>query len=229
MGSPVRVVDRPDPLVVVSVVDITGNIEAADAFEKAIPRRESSRPNPASTTASFLLETLIERRALRSRKGVSFVTLRAWRTTIRDHQIAALKAMKDSAAPLLAEGIADNMLDEITALIGGQAFRGIVPVPCGNSGLDNCLSRHIALALARKLSLPVIDALRLPAGKGGSHPRKNAKRPRMQVSRVPEGPVLVVDDVATSGEHMEEACRKLREKGCAVLGIAWIGGNSVER
>jgi predicted amidophosphoribosyltransferase len=41
-----------------------------------------------------------------------------------------------------------------------------------------------------------------------------------------QGPVLLVDDVATSGRHIEEATELLRAKGASVLAVAWIGGDA---
>jgi predicted amidophosphoribosyltransferase len=41
------------------------------------------------------------------------------------------------------------------------------------------------------------------------------------------GPVILVDDVATSGAHIEEAV-KLLKPGCgAVLAVVWISGDKL--
>ena len=37
------------------------------------------------------------------------------------------------------------------------------------------------------------------------------------------GPALLVDDVATSGSHIEEAVKLLRPACGSVLAVAWIG------
>lgn len=225
MGSPIRVVDRPEPLIVVSLRDITREILAHHAFEEEAAGVIEPM-HPAEATVSFLAQTLVQRRSLRSRNGVSFVTARAWREPIRTHQIKALKLLKESAPQRLAASIAQDMLAEIDALLGRGAFRSIVPVPCGHSGQARCLSRHVALELSLLLGVPVVEALRLPQSDEGSHPKKNTRRARMSLSRPPEGPALIVDDVATSGAHIEEACRLLRTDGIAVMGLAWIGGNA---
>lgn len=225
MGSPIRVVDQQEPLIVVSLREITREILAHQAFEKEFA--ETIEPmHPAEATVSFLAQTLVQRRSLRSRNGVSFVTARAWREPIRAHQIKALKLLKESAPQRLAVSIAKDMLGEIDALLGRGAFRSIVPVPCGHSGQPRCLSRHVALELSLLLDIPVVEALRLPQSDEGSHPKKNTRRASMNLSRPPEGPTLIVDDVATSGAHIEEACRLLRTEGIAVMGLAWIGGNA---
>ena len=38
------------------------------------------------------------------------------------------------------------------------------------------------------------------------------------------GPVMVVDDVATSGAHIEDAVWLLRASAKAVFAVTWIGG-----
>lgn len=118
------------------------------------------------------------------------------------------------------------MQTELESLIGIQSFRAIVPVPCGHSASGMCLSRAIALALGRRIGLPVIQALRLAPAHGSSHPKTNARRPPMRLNRTLDGPVLIVDDVATSGQHIEEACRLLRPVAGAAFALVWIGGDS---
>lgn len=229
MGSPFRIAKRSKPVILVSLIEITREVLAHDRFEQSgQDDRRSDRQDPAEATVHFLTETLVERRSVRSRKGVSYLTTRAWREPIRAHQIKALKLLKASASPRLAAAIATDLKIEIEALMGGGGFRAVVPVPCGFSQPGQCLSRHIALELAHALGVPMVEALRLPQSDETSHPRKNARRSRMNVLRPPEGPVLVVDDVATSGEHIEEACRLLRSFGIAVMGLVWIGGNATD-
>lgn len=226
MASPIQPVDRDKPCLVVTVSDISPSVRNQTAFETTNMRDRADALKPAEATAAFLQETLVERRALRSRKGVSFITVRAWRQPIRAHQIRALKALKASSPEILANGIALTMQGELESLIGTQSFRAIVPVPCGHSAPELCLSRAIALALGRLLHMPVIEALRIEQSAGGSHPKTNAKRAPMRLNRTLDGPVLVVDDVATSGQHIEEACRLLRTDGGSALAMAWIGGDA---
>jgi predicted amidophosphoribosyltransferase len=177
-------------------------------------------------TTEFLLETLVQKRALRGRKDVSYVTLRSWRQSIRAHQISALKAIKRHAPEDLAAEIAAEMGDDVKSLFGAGSFRAVVPMPCGHSSAGRCLSLAIAKALARDLGLPVVHALSLPQEKGSSHPKTNMKRAPMTLTNAVEGPLLLIDDVATSGRHIEEATTLLRGAGASVLALAWIGGDS---
>ncbi len=78
--------------------------------------------------------------------------------------------------------------------------------------------------------LPVAHALAMSHEPGSSHPKTNAKRAPMRLAAPVEGPVLLVDDVATSGRHIEEASLLLRAQTAgAVLAVAWIGGSADDR
>jgi predicted amidophosphoribosyltransferase len=219
VGAPVASTDA-GPLLI-ATIDPT----VMDAPPKALVGIER---HGQEATAEFLMETLVRRRALRSRKDVSYVTLRSWRQSIRSHQITALKAVKRHAPHSLAAEIAADMRDDINSLFGAKGFRAVVPMPCGHSAPGRCLSLAVAQALARDLELPVAHALSMAPAKGSSHPKTNVARPPMSLMSPVEGPVLLIDDVATSGRHVEEATRLLRGNGASVLAIAWIGGDAEE-
>jgi hypothetical protein len=60
---------------------------------------------------------------------------------------------------------------------------------------------------------------------GSSHPKEFRKLPPLTWQDAPPpGLVLLVDDVATSGWHLEEALTALRAAGHLALGLAWISG-----
>ena len=59
---------------------------------------------------------------------------------------------------------------------------------------------------------------------GVSHPKEFSKLPPLQRAVDPTEPVLLVDDVATSGWHLEEAITNLRGCGIACLAVTWISG-----
>jgi predicted amidophosphoribosyltransferase len=216
VGAPVTVADAGPMLV--ATIDPASAPTAAEAHVLA--------PKPREATAEFLCKTLVHRRALRSRKDVSYVTLRSWRQPIREHQISALKALKRHAPDSLSGEIAGEIADDVRSLFGAGGFTAVVPVPCGHSPPGSCLSAAVAREVGIALGLPVAHALRLPAERGGSHPKANAKRAAMTLATPLQGPVLLVDDVATSGRHIEEATELLRAKGASVLAVAWIGGDA---
>ena len=77
-----------------------------------------------------------------------------------------------------------------------------------------------------RLGLPVLLALSIEPASGSSHPKQNIDRPPMKLVRKIEQPVILVDDVATSGSHIEEAIRLIRNASNAIFAISWIGGNA---
>jgi|GEM_PF-1100162 len=223
IGTPILPLQGKETMLLVTVEDITERMNALDHLEARLPEKYT---RPADATVDFLEETLVPRNALRSRNGIMYITFRSWRATIRAHQIRALKALKRSAPDMIASRIADEMEIGIRALIGVRAFYAVVPMPCGHSPANSCLSRDVAHILGRKLALPVIDALYLPRSRGSSHPKTNITRPPLRLAHSVPGPVLLVDDVATSGQHLEEASLLLRPSAGAVLALAWIGGDA---
>jgi predicted amidophosphoribosyltransferase len=220
VASPLSLVDGGS--VLIATVD-PSRVSAAPPQSLPVDERREQRP-----TAEFLLETLVRRRALRNRKDVSYVTLRSWRQSIRDHQISALRAIKRNQPAAIAAEVAAEIHDDIRSLFGIANFQAVVPMPCGHSEPGCCLSEEIAKALARDLGLPVAHALSLAPEKGSSHPARNAVRPGMTLATPVTGAVLLIDDVSTSGRHIEEASLLLRSKGASVLAIAWIGGDATE-
>ena len=51
-------------------------------------------------------------------------------------------------------------------------------------------------------------------------------RPRLELVRTIGEPILLVDDVATSGAHIEEAVKLLKPHCGTVMAVAWIGGDA---
>lgn len=176
------------------------------------------RPEPI---LNFLISTLPERQRLLGRNGVTYIGLRSWRKSIKDHQISALSAFKKSPHQEGVSHIASEITEAIKRLYG-NVFQAVVPVPCGSSGRSDCLSMQLGHAVARNLSVPAIEALASTAAKGSSHPRNNARLQPFTLKEPVPDCVLVVDDVATSGKHLELAINTLRQVSQFVQAVAWI-------
>lgn len=172
----------------------------------------------------FLDQTLVPRRRVNARKGATYVTLRSWRKPIAAYQIRALASLKTNLPAGVADRIATAMIGEVNSLVGVDAFHVVVPMPCGHEREGLCLSREIGAAVARQAGLQLVEALATRPRKGASHPKENVRRPPLQLVCAPTQPVLLVDDVATSGAHLEEAINLVRPAAKSVLAIAWIGG-----
>jgi hypothetical protein len=182
----------------------------------AAPRHESP-----GVVSEFLLTTLIRQKRLLRRGVVPYHALARWRTPIKDTQIAALKALKRDPGDAFLALIAEEMAQAARTLFGQQTFKGVTHVPCGNSG-SNCLAARLASQVAANLGVEAIDAFEPLAPSGGSHPRGNTRRASMVLRQKPDVPVLLIDDVATSGAHIEEAAMLLRATAPAVLPLVWI-------
>lgn len=224
--SPFSPSDTKDYFVLARMREVTALDALARRLSLSVDRKAPPQPAPREPTLAFLDETLVRRRSIRTRHALSYITLRAWRRPIRDYQISALKALKANIPPDLPRFIADELAEEARSLIGLAAFRAVVPVPCGHSH-EACLSLEIARALAATIGQPVVQAFVTQRRPGVSHPKENAKRPPLTLSRPVLEPVILVDDVATSGSHLEEAAELLRPHCGALLAIAWIGGDAV--
>lgn len=169
----------------------------------------------------FLLSTLIAQRRLLRRGPVPYHALYRWRSTIKDVQIEALKALKRDPGDAFLGTVAEQMAGAAAALFGSGTFKAVVPVPCGSSG-GNCLSVKLARLIAVRLGVDFIEAFEPIDLPGSSHPKNNIRRPAMRIKAAPKVPVLLIDDVATSGAHIEEAAQLLRRSAPAVLPLVWI-------
>ncbi|MGL5735672.1 MAG: hypothetical protein ACRCYS_12465, partial [Beijerinckiaceae bacterium] len=223
--SPLRPVDATEDYLHAYIRDVTARSAVEERLARLARRRPAMEDTPEPSLA-FLQKTLVEKRTLRSRKNLTYLTLRSWRRPIREFQIDAMKALKANLPPAMPTVIADDMIAHISTLIGANAFKAVVPVPCGHSRQGPCLSLEIARAIGQKLSIPVIQAFESQPMKGSSHPKENKRRPAMLMVRTVSDSVLLVDDIATSGAHLAEAAALLRRSCTSLLAIAWIGGDA---
>lgn len=94
----------------------------------------------------------------------------------------------------------------------------------GNSGKADSLSVQVAQRLAAKLGARFADVLIAPAtlARRRSHPRKSSSLLPYELRGSPSGLTVLVDDVASSGRHMELDLKALRENGVPTIGFVWI-------
>lgn len=200
-----------------AVVTVTDRSQTLHRVEDAARFRGDS----PGVVSAFLLSTLIRQKRLLRRGPVAYHALARWRSAVKDTQIAALKALKRDPSDLFLSAVADEMVTAIGTLYGRKTFQAVTHVPCGNSG-PGCLAAKLAKRVAERLDVAFIDAFDVLPPSGGSHPRGNARRASMTLREAPTVPVLLIDDVATSGAHIEEAAMLLRATAPAVLPLVWI-------
>jgi PAS domain-containing protein len=201
------------------IVTVTDRSATFQRFDDLVSHHAES----PGVVSSFLLTTLIRQKKLLKRGRISFHSTAKWRANVKDTQIAALRAIKTDPPQAFLAAVADEMASAASALFGSQTFKAVVPVPCGSSG-PNCLSYRLAKLVAARLGVEFFDAFEPLPQLGSSHPKQNKRRPKMRLLKAPKVPVLLIDDVATSGEHIEEAATLLLQSAPAVLPLAWISG-----
>ena len=191
---------------------------------KAAPSAIAPHPERTDPSASFLLDTLRKTQSLHSRNAASYVTVRRWRSALKPYQIAALQALKPVPPKSFLDVVTKEMAETAVHLFGNQTIAAVVPVPGGSCGAGKSLSEHLAENLAKQLDCPYRAVLRRQAAATGkSHPKKSVKLQPYEIDEKIEGIVLLVDDVATSGRHLELAQATLRNAGAVCLAMAWIG------
>ncbi len=194
---------------------------AQSALTNRVCEQVPSIPEEPSVTSDFLLDTLVDRQRVLVRSDIAYHALVKWRASIKPIQIAALHALKKAPPPRLVDSVAGHLIEAVDRLWDRDAIEDITSVACGHSGRD-CFSSVLARRIAQLLDRDYIQAFDDLAVTGKSHPRKNAKRPHMKLRANPDRPVLLIDDVATSGSHIAEATRLLRSRSPLVFPLVWI-------
>jgi hypothetical protein len=174
-------------------------------------------------TSAFLIKTLRCKRTLHDRNGVTFATLKSWRSPIKEFQVAALTALKRNPPCALVDEVGAEMVRSASQIYGHRAFSCVVPVPGGNSGMRDSLSVRLGANIADGLGCEFAPVLGFEAVGGASTPKKSAKLKPFWLTREVHGSVLLVDDVASSGRHLELAYEALTRGGARVVAMAWIG------
>lgn len=191
-----------------------------------LPAARASQRRGGGPTGDFLFDTLVQRRSVRARDGVNYMSLRSWRQPLKEFQVKALKGLKAYPGTEFPKQIGAEIAEEIISLLGTGAFDAVVPMSCGHSKGQQCLSVEIARGVGRSLNIPVVQAFARQYLAGSSHPKQNKNRPALRLVVPVEGSILLVDDIATSGMHLAEAATLLRPHCKMVLPMAWIGGEA---
>jgi hypoxanthine-guanine phosphoribosyltransferase len=194
-----------------------------DSFAEDAPR---VLPVPAIGTdaiVAFLARTLPKHPTLKVRDGIAYTVVRRWRSQLKETQVAAIQALKISNDSVTAELAATEIVETVSKLFAGMKFDTVVPIPGGSSGMINSLSFQIGERVATKIKVPFLNCLESKTDIGSSHPKKSLKLKPYTVLGKISGTVLLVDDIATTGTHLQKAHLALTNHGVAVFAIAWIG------
>jgi len=193
-------------------------------FASAIfaPAHPSGR-QPARDT---LLASLLPRPTLFQRNQVRWIAACAWRTQLKSQGLAALKTAKQELDPsLVAEGAA-AIVQLIREIYGPKPVGAITCIPCGHSRRPDCFGKQLAQVAARNMELPFLQVFADRPCPGASHPRQSIGLPPLQRIADPPRSMILIDDLATSGRHIEESMLALRDLGVAVSSLVWISGST---
>ena len=167
---------------------------------------------------------LLWRPALRRRGDCAYLTVRSWRAETRAEDLAAFKREKRAKGEGLVDLAAAEIAHELRALLCPTPDWSVTAVAPGHSREARSWGVLLAAAVAEQLQLTFRTAFQPRPVAGSSHPRRNLTLPALEWQERPRGPVVLVDDVATSGWHLAEALGLLRQAGVAAIGAAWISG-----
>jgi hypothetical protein len=192
-------------------------------FGEAVFRAGASEPERLRRDAG-LLGSLVYRPMVFRRNDVGWIAACAWRAHAKVDDIAALKQAKRALDPRLIGEAAELVAALVLQLRGDPAADAITCVPCGHSRRPDCLGKQIAQAVGEALGLPFRQVFADRPCSGVSHPKEFAKLPPLEQIAEPLASMVLVDDLATSGWHVEESLTTLRRLGASASAFVWITG-----
>lgn len=176
-----------------------------------------------------LVDDLPRRAALRHRNSISYITVRSWPHRHRRQAIEFFKAEKLQKSGDILQLAATEIANEIRNLAGEPKGWVVTAVACGHSRDRQCWGKLLARSTAAQMKLPFKQVFLDRLVRGSSHQRQFERLPALKLSRRPTSPVMIIDDVATSGWHLEEAALAIRSHGLATVQVAWISGTIKDR
>jgi hypothetical protein len=185
----------------------------AGASEAEQPRHEAG-----------LLGSLVYRPTVFRRNDVGWIAACAWRADAKADDVAALKRAKRELDRRLVDDATELLAVLVRQLCGDRAADAVTSIPCGHSRRPDCLGKQIAQAVAEALGLPFVQVFADRPCSGVSHPKEFAKLPPLQRIADPCSSMILVDDLATSGWHIEESLTALRGLGASASAFVWITG-----
>jgi hypothetical protein len=166
----------------------------AGASEAERPRREA-----------VLLGSLVYRPNVFRRNEIAWIAACAWRSAAKADDLAALKRAKREIDPQLIGDASELTATLIRQLRGEPATDAITCVPCGHSRRPDCFGKRLAQGVAGLLGLPFLQVFADRSCEGVSHPKEFKKLPPLHQIADPLPSMIIIDDLAVSGWHIEES------------------------
>lgn len=196
-----------------------------DEGAAALARGRAASRDPRAES-SGVIGLSVWRPWIYTRHDASWIACRAWRWSTKAADLAAFRQAKRDGAEGVVEAAAAEIALLLRRLSGALPGWTVTCVPCGNSGTSECFSKRLGRAVGGALGLPFEEMFedRLVEG-GSSHPQRYSRLQPLEWRAKPAGPVLLVDDVATTGLHVAEALGALRGEGVTAIAAVWISGD----
>jgi len=179
---------------------------------------------PVEATVPDVLGGLVHRPTVYSRKAVSWISVRSWAAKSRIADIAAVKVAKRAVDQGVIDAAAYELAAILRKMIGPATGWTVTNIPCGHSQRPDCFGKRLSAAVAQQLGIVHLEVWADRFCTGSSHPKEFAKLGPLEWIAAPTSAMIVIDDVATSGWHMEEALTALRNRDITALGVVWISG-----
>lgn len=196
-------------------------VDFKDAHFRVAPK-EDERLLQEST----LIDSLVHRPTIFQRNNVRWIAESAWRSRAKERGVAALRCVKQNCDPLFIREMAQPLAHLISQLFGTAPADAVTCIPCGHSRRPDCFGKRFAQSVADTLGMQFVQVFADRPCAGTSHPKTSRTLPRLEQISAPPRSLLVVDDLATSGWHLEEVVLALRHLGATASALAWISGSA---
>jgi hypothetical protein len=198
---------------------LKNSVEFKDAFFEA-PQNKVELGEQLSS----VMNSLIYRPTIFQRNEIRWISVFNWRAGSKITGLAALKRAKRELDRQVIAEAAVAVAALAVQLFGDQPADGVTNVPCGHSCRPDCFGKRLAQSVADNLEIPFVQMFADRPRTGVSHPKRSANVTPLRRIGSPPGSLLLVDDLATSGQHLEESTLALRKLGVPVSAMAWISG-----
>jgi predicted amidophosphoribosyltransferase/GTPase SAR1 family protein len=186
----------------------------------------------ATVTAAAPLDAFHYAPYMHKRRDVRFHSIRKWRLHAKDASMKLMLEIKRTCD----QTVIDAMAEEIAALLKSEyrlTAGTVTHPPRGGSGgkTKKHLATELAKSVAKKLDMPYLKAFEDKPNKRGHHPRQKTQalhdgEIQYTIATPPTvQPIILVDDVSTSGTTISLAAEMLEQYGM-VIPVVWLAGET---
>lgn len=177
-----------------------------------------------------ILDNFVFMPEIRKRRGSRFFSVRKWCLPTRDAGMQIFLQMKKDCNPALLSLIAKEsvavFLENYRVVCGSVTS----PPPGGSKPGDPHFATEIAKEMANQLNIPYIQTFKPRYHKMGHFPQGKSRGdiPPLELEldgNIPIAPILLFDDLSSSGTTIGDASDKLAKYGM-VFPIVWLAGES---